>query len=72
MPKRNSPLVVMAAATGLALLYYVRAIHRVWLGQSDAAAGQPEPRSAAAAMVVVSVLAIGLGVFPAWWTALLP
>jgi len=56
----------MAAATGLALFYYVRAIHRVWLGQPQEkildAAG--EPKIAVILLVVLIVAGILLGLFP--------
>lgn len=68
----------MAAATGLALLYYVRAIHRVWLGHGnetlpaaapDSAApntaAQPaEPRMAVVVMIALLVLMLAVGLFP--------
>ena len=56
----------MAAATGLALFYYVRAIHRVWLGQPQEkimdTAG--EPKIAVILLVVLIVAGILLGLFP--------
>lgn len=58
----------MAAATGLALLYYVRAIHAVWLGRAPGAPVDPrsaEPRPATAVLVALAVLALLLGLFPA-------
>jgi len=58
----------MAAATALALFYYVRAIHRVWLGQapgrSDVVVQNAEPRPAAGALIFLAVLALVLGFFP--------
>ncbi len=54
----------MALATALALFYYVRAIHRVWLGRPPEPAGTHEPRLAAGALAVLSALAVLLGVFP--------
>ena len=56
----------MAAATGLALFYYVRAIHRVWFGQpqekiTDTAG---EPKIAVILLVVLIIAGILLGLFP--------
>jgi NADH:ubiquinone oxidoreductase subunit 2 (subunit N) len=56
----------MAAATGLALFYYVRAIHRVWLGppHGDATAAVSEPKIAAFLLVVLIAATLLLGLFP--------
>jgi len=56
----------MAAATGLALFYYVRAIHRVWLGppQDKSATASSEPKIAAFLLVVLIVATLLLGLFP--------
>ena len=55
----------MVLATALALLYYVRAIHRVWLGPLPGADQSPsEPRLAAGALIVLAVIALFLGIFP--------
>ena len=56
----------MAAATGLSILYYVRAIHRVWLGlpQENGASAAGEPRIAAILLVLLIVAALLLGIFP--------
>jgi multicomponent Na+:H+ antiporter subunit D len=62
----------MAAATALALLYYVRVIHRVWLGKPEEgvnAAG--EPKLAAAVLIVLVVLMLAAGLFPGWLTGLI-
>jgi multicomponent Na+:H+ antiporter subunit D len=61
----GAPLILlMALATGLALLYYARAIHRVWLG-AGAETGLPrEPRLAAIALVVLMIALVALGLFP--------
>lgn len=60
--------IAMAAATALALLYYVRAIHRVWLGgapgREDVVVQNAEPRPAAAVLILLAVLALVLGFFP--------
>jgi NADH:ubiquinone oxidoreductase subunit 2 (subunit N) len=56
----------MAAATGLSIFYYVRAIHRVWLGppQEQASASASEPGIAAILLVFLIVAALLLGLFP--------
>jgi NADH:ubiquinone oxidoreductase subunit 2 (subunit N) len=55
----------MVLATALALFYYVRALHRVWLGQSDGApAPKGEPRMAAGILVLLALIALVLGIFP--------
>ena len=66
-------VLVLAVATALALLYYVRAIHRVWLGSPAEADASPagEPRLAVAVLGVLMVLTIVLGLFPGWMTALI-
>ena len=56
--------IAMAAATALALFYYVRAIHRVWLGQPSDEKISTEPKQAAAVLVALVVLALILGLFP--------
>jgi multicomponent Na+:H+ antiporter subunit D len=57
-------LLVMIVATALALLYYVRAIHRVWLGPGAGASAYREPPLAALVLILLSVAALVLGVFP--------
>jgi multicomponent Na+:H+ antiporter subunit D len=64
-------VLVMALATALALLYYVRAIHRVWLGQPDEKPSAGEPRLAAAVLIVLAVLMLAAGLFPGWLTGLI-
>jgi len=64
-------VLAMAAATGLALLYYVQAIHRVWLGTPDGDSQGGEPAAAKAALIVMIVLSVALGLFPGLWTALI-
>ena len=54
----------MAFATALALFYYVRAIHRVWLGEPSAEKMLVEPKQAAGVLVALVVLALVLGLFP--------
>jgi len=54
----------MVAVTSLALFYYVRAIHLVWLGQPSAEKSGREPKQAAGVLVALIVLALILGLFP--------
>jgi formate hydrogenlyase subunit 3/multisubunit Na+/H+ antiporter MnhD subunit len=56
----------MAAATGLALFYYVRAIHRVWFGppQEKVMDTAGEPKIAVILLVVIIIAGILLGLFP--------
>jgi multicomponent Na+:H+ antiporter subunit D len=62
----------MAVATGLALLYYVRAIHRIWLGKSDdQAASTRESMLPTAVLMTVLLLMLAIGLFPAWLTSLI-
>lgn len=56
--------IAMAAATALALFYYVRAIHLVWLGQPPDEQNPDEPKLAAGVLIALAVLALGLGLFP--------
>jgi multicomponent Na+:H+ antiporter subunit D len=65
-------LLVMIVATALALLYYVRAIHRVWLGPGENTPVRHEPRLAALVLMGLSATALGLGVFPWLMTQYLP
>jgi len=67
---------LMMCATALALLYYVRAIHTIWLGEpadtglrQPAAAGTGEPRLAALALYALMLAGLVLGLFPAWLLA---
>lgn len=63
---------VMALATALALLYYVRVIHRVWLGKPEGeATSSKEPRLAAAVLIILVVLMLAVGLFPSWLTGLI-
>ncbi len=60
----------MAVATALALIYYVRAIHTVWLGQPTGSASQSqEPERAAAVLVILMALGLVLGLIPSLVTA---
>jgi multicomponent Na+:H+ antiporter subunit D len=65
-------LLAMLVATALALLYYVRAIHRVWLGPGDAAPVRREPRLAVFVLTTLAVATLGLGVFPWLVTQFVP
>ena len=61
----------MALATVLALFYYVRAVHRVWLGPSQAPAGERcEPKLAGGLLVALIAAVIVLGLIPAWLLAI--
>jgi multicomponent Na+:H+ antiporter subunit D len=63
---------VMALATALALLYYVRVIHRVWLGKPEGeVTSSKEPRLAAAVLIILVVLMLAVGLFPSWLTGLI-
>lgn len=61
----------MALATALALLYYVRAIHRVWLGPANEDVPAGEPKLAAAVLIALIVLMLTVGLFPGWLTGLI-
>lgn len=57
----------MALATILALIYYVRAIHAIWLGPAEKEVRtQPEPRLAAGILIALVAAALLLGLVPAW------
>lgn len=61
----------MALATVLALFYYVRAVHRVWLGPSQTPAGERcEPKLAGGLLVALIAAVIVLGLIPAWLLAI--
>jgi len=65
-------VLAMAVATGLALLYYARAIHRVWLGRPEGiTVSYSEPRTAKGVLVALAVVVLLLGVFPGWMTGVL-
>ena len=57
-------VLAMSVATGVALLYYARAIHRVWLGAAVEEAVPREPRLATIALSVLIIAVITLGMFP--------
>ncbi|MEJ2723580.1 MAG: proton-conducting transporter membrane subunit [Deltaproteobacteria bacterium] len=62
-------VLAMVAASGMTLLYYARAIHRVWLGEpSGCLSGVSEPGLAITVLGVLGVLILLLGLFPAWLT----
>jgi multicomponent Na+:H+ antiporter subunit D len=65
-------LLAMILATGLSLLYYARAIHRVWLGASSEAPLTAESRLASGALVALSSIVLLLGLFPLILTQFLP
>ena len=65
-------VLVMAAATALALLYYVRVVHKVWLGKPETAfAAVKEPALAVVILLVLLILMLALGFYPGWLTALI-
>jgi multicomponent Na+:H+ antiporter subunit D len=64
-------VLTMALATALALLYYVRAIHRVWLGSANEDVPAGEPKLAAAVLIALIVLMLAVGLFPGWLTRLI-
>jgi multicomponent Na+:H+ antiporter subunit D len=65
-------VLVMALATGVALLYYARAIHRVWLGAAADTTLPQEPKLATITLSLLMIAAISLGVFPGLVTGRLP
>jgi NADH:ubiquinone oxidoreductase subunit 2 (subunit N) len=65
-------LLAMALATGMALLYYARAIHRVWLGAAADTALPREPKLVAIALSVVMIVVVTLGLFPGMVMGYLP
>jgi multicomponent Na+:H+ antiporter subunit D len=54
---------VMAAASALAILYYVRAIHRVWLGTPGSEPVVPESRLLRGTLVIVIILLVLVGLY---------
>ncbi len=60
---------VLAVGTVFALLYYVRSIHRVWLGDG-VSSGTPEPKVIRWLMIGFMMLALMMGVFPAFFLGL--
>ena len=57
-------VLTMVLATGVALLYYARAIHRVWLGAGVEAALPREPRLVTITLSIVMIAVLTMGVFP--------
>jgi multicomponent Na+:H+ antiporter subunit D len=57
-------VLTMVLATGVALLYYARAIHRVWLGAGAEAVVPREPRLVTLTLSIVMIGVIMMGVFP--------
>jgi multicomponent Na+:H+ antiporter subunit D len=65
-------VLTMAAATALALLYYVRVIHRVWLGKpSQEVVKVKEPALASFVLIALTVILLVVGLFPGWLTSLI-
>ena len=65
-------VLVMALATALALLYYVRAIHRVWMGKPEhTVIIAKEPTLAVVVLIVLLLFMLALGLFPGWLTGLI-
>lgn len=56
----------MAGASALTILYYVRAIHKVWLGppQENGTVTEKEPKVAVTMLIVLIAAALFLGLFP--------
>lgn len=56
----------MAVATGLALLYYVRVIHKVWLGSAEKAVQSPAKSSVVinTVLILAIILLLLAGLFP--------
>lgn len=61
---------VMATATAIALLYYARSIHQVWLGQGDPD-NAVEPLLPAGVLVGLAIFTVILGLYPGWITAII-
>jgi formate hydrogenlyase subunit 3/multisubunit Na+/H+ antiporter MnhD subunit len=53
----------MALASALAILYYVRAIHRVWLGTPESDQVAPEPRLLRGTLVIVIIMLVLAGLY---------
>ena len=62
-------IAAMVLATGIALLYYARAIHRVWLGADAEADPLPIPGLASIVLAVVMIAMVLLGLVPGAITA---
>jgi multicomponent Na+:H+ antiporter subunit D len=65
-------LAVMVASSILALLYYVRAIHRVWLGPAEEGATPSKAKvhgigMASGVLIALVVAMIALGIYPDGW-----
>ena len=54
----------MAAASAMALLCYVRAIHRTWLGPMGSHEARALPRLAAAVLLVLALVPVAFGLAP--------
>lgn len=65
-------VLAMAAATALALLYYVRVIHRVWLGKpAEETVSTPAPKLAVIVLVILLLGMLAVGLYPNWLTTLI-
>jgi multicomponent Na+:H+ antiporter subunit D len=65
-------VLAMATATGLALLYYFRVIHRVWLGETGIITSSVrEPKLVSIVMIILVVFLLAIGLFPGWLTSLI-
>lgn len=62
--------VVMATATAIALLYYARSIHQIWLGQGDTD-NAAEPLLPAGVLIGLAIFTVILGLYPGWITAII-
>ncbi len=62
----------MMIATALAVLYYARAIHRIWLGASAERVAWPKATIANVALALLSIVVILLGTVPSSWVLVVP
>ena len=68
----NALVTAMMIATAVAVLYYARAIHRVWLGGADERTVWPEARVPNLALTLLVAVILALGIFPAPFISVLP
>jgi multicomponent Na+:H+ antiporter subunit D len=65
-------ILAMAAATALALLYYVRVVHRVWLGKpEEGIAFTAAPKLAVVVLIILLLVMLAVGLYPNWLTTLI-